>query len=239
MTNYAELKAECYELNMEIPRRKLALYTWGNVSVIDRSAGVFAIKPSGVSYEKLKVEDIVIVDMNSGSFQGSMKPSSDTRTHAVLYRSFENIGGVVHTHSPYAVGWAQALEPITIYGTTHADHTVEDIPCTPPMSDIQIQGDYEEETGLQIVRHFQQLKLNPDETEMVLVGSHGPFSWGQSAEKAVYNAVVLEELSRMALITRQLNPGVPRLKETLREKHYQRKHGPGSYYGQESGLKSG
>jgi len=232
MTDYNELKAECYRLNMEIPRRKLALYTWGNVSIIDRSAGVFAIKPSGISYEKLKADDIVIVDLETGSFQGGMKPSSDTRTHAVLYRNFENIGGVVHTHSPHAVGWAQALEPITIYGTTHADHTVEDIPCTPPMSDQQIQGDYEEETGLQIVRHFQKLQLSPDENEMVLVGSHGPFSWGRSAEKAVYNAVVLEELARMALFTRQLNPDVPRLKETLREKHYQRKHGPGAYYGQ-------
>jgi L-ribulose-5-phosphate 4-epimerase len=235
MSRYEYLKEECYELNMEIPRRQLAIYTWGNVSIIDRSAGVFAIKPSGVSYENLRAEDIVIVDLDSRTVEGELKPSSDTRTHAVLYRSFENIAGVVHTHSPHAVAWAQALEPITIYGTTHADHTVEDIPCTPPMSDKQIAGDYEEETGNQIVSHFQELKLNPDETEMVLVGSHGPFTWGGSGNKAVYNAVVLEELARMALFTRQLNPGVPRLKESLREKHYQRKHGPGAYYGQTSG----
>jgi L-ribulose-5-phosphate 4-epimerase len=235
MPEYDDLKAECYQLNMEIPRRNLALYTWGNVSVINRRAGVFAIKPSGISYDELKADDIVIVDLESGDFQGTLKPSSDTRTHAVLYRNFESIGGVVHTHSPYAVGWAQALEPITIYGTTHADHTVEDIPCTPPMSDSQIKGDYEEETGHQIISHFQSLKLNPEETEMVLVGSHGPFTWGKDGKKAVYNAVVLEELARMALITRQLNSGVPRLKEALRDKHYQRKHGPGAYYGQKSG----
>jgi len=226
------LKEECYELNMEIPRQKLALYTWGNVSIIDRSAGFFAIKPSGISYDQLKIDDIVIVDLDSKTVQGHLKPSSDTRTHAVLYRNFEKIGGIVHTHSPYAVGWAQALEPITIYGTTHADHTAEDIPCTPPMSDSQITGDYEEETGNQIIQHFQNLKLNPGETEMILVGSHGPFTWGRDGVKAVYNAVVLEELARMALITRQLNPQVPRLKETLRQKHYQRKHGSGAYYGQ-------
>ncbi len=229
---YARLKDECYELNMEIPRRQLALYTWGNVSIIDRETGVFAIKPSGVSYENLKADDIVIVNLDSQTVEGKLKPSSDTRTHGVLYRNFENIGGVVHTHSPYAVSWAQALEPITIYGTTHADYTSEDIPCTPPMSDEQIQGNYEEETGNQIISHFGKLALNPDEIEMVLVGSHGPFTWGKTGSKAVYNAVVLEELARMALVTRQLNPSVPRLKETLRQKHYQRKHGPDAYYGQ-------
>ncbi len=229
---YARLKDECYELNMEIPRRQLALYTWGNVSIIDRETGVFAIKPSGVSYENLNAQDIVIVSLDCKAVEGKLKPSSDTWTHAVLYRNFENIGGVVHTHSPYAVGWAQALEPITIYGTTHADHSSEDIPCTPPMSDEQIQGNYEEETGNQIISHFKQLGLNSIETEMVLVGSHGPFTWGKTGSKAVYNAVVLEELARMALVTRQLNPSVSRLKETLRQKHYQRKHGPEAYYGQ-------
>ncbi len=230
--NFNRLKEECYELNMEIPRRGLALYTWGNVSVIDREAGVFAIKPSGVSYENLKAGDIVVVKLDCSTVEGKLKPSSDTRTHAVLYRNFKNIAGVVHTHSPYAVGWAQALEPITIYGTTHADHTADDIPCTPPMSDEQIQGNYEEETGEHIIRHFANIGLNPDETEMVLVGSHGPFTWGKNGAKAVYNAVVLEELARMALVTRQLNPQVPRLKDSLRQKHYQRKHGPDAYYGQ-------
>ena len=231
-SNFSELKAECYELNMEIPRRSLAIYTFGNVSIIDRDAGVFAIKPSGISYDDLKAEDIVIVDLESRTVEGPLNPSSDTRTHAVLYREFGLIGAVVHTHSTYAVGWAQALEPIVIYGTTHADHTVEDIPCTPPMPDDRIEGDYEEETGNQIVEHFRSLGLNPEETEMVLVGSHGPFTWGKSGSRAVYNAVVLEELARMALITRQVNPDVTRLKEALRRKHYQRKHGPNAYYGQ-------
>lgn len=229
---FDELKAECFELNMEIPRRQLAIYTWGNVSVLDPGEGVFAIKPSGVAYDQLKIEDIVVVDLNGSRVEGKLEPSSDTATHAVLYRNFQGIGGIVHTHSPYAVAWAQALEPITIYGTTHADHTVEDIPCTPPMSDEQIKGSYEEETGLQIVSHFQKMDLNPLETEMVLVGSHGPFTWGKTASKAVYNAVVVEELAKMATITRQANPGVGRLKEALRRKHYERKHGPNAYYGQ-------
>ena len=229
---YTDLKAECYELNMEIPRRSLAIYTWGNVSIIDRDAGVFAIKPSGVSYDALKPDDIVVVNLESRTVEGQLNPSSDTRTHAVLYGAFDQIGGVVHTHSPYAVGWAQALKPIVIRGTTHADHTVEDIPCTAPMSNNQIEGDYEEETGKQIVDHFHSLGLNPAETEMVLVGSHGPFTWGKSGAKAVYNAVVLEELAKMALITQQVNPDAPRLKESLRRKHYERKHGPNAYYGQ-------
>jgi len=231
-SEYGELRSRCYELNMEIPRRNLAIYTWGNVSIIDRKRSVFAIKPSGVSYDSLKPGDIVIVNLNSEVVDGALNPSSDTRTHAVLYRNFPSIGGVVHTHSPYAVGWAQALQPITIYGTTHADHTVQDIPCTPPMSDEQIKGDYEEETGVQIIEHFRKLNLDPGETEMVLVGSHGPFTWGATGEKAVYNAVVVEELARMALITRQANPAVQPLKEALRRKHYERKHGANAYYGQ-------
>ena len=230
--NYENLRAECYELNMEIPRRQLAIYTWGNVSVLDKDDGVFAIKPSGVSYDELTVNDIVIVDMAGKTVDGRLNPSSDTATHAVLYRSFEGIGGVVHTHSSYAVGWAQALEPIVIYGTTHADHSVEDIPCTPPMSDQQIKGGYEEETGIQIVNHYRKLGLNPAESEMVLVGSHGPYTWGRTGTKAVYNAVVLEELAKMALVTRQANPNVEPLKEALRRKHYERKHGANAYYGQ-------
>lgn len=231
--SYRQIKFQCYEANMEIPRQRLAVCTFGNVSALDRHAGVFAIKPSGVPYEELKADDMVIVDMNAKIVEGKLKPSTDVKTHALLYRLFEGIGGIVHTHSPHAVGWAQALQAIPIYGTTHADHTVKDIPCTPPMSDEQIQGDYETETGYQIVNHFRQLGLNPAETEMVLVGSHGPFAWGRDTVKAVYNAVVLEELARMALITRQINPDTPRLKESLRCKHYERKHGPGAYYGQQ------
>ena len=232
MSSYQKLKDECYALNMEIPERKLALYTWGNVSVLNRDAGVFAIKPSGVSYDELKPRDIVVVDLQGRTVEGEMKPSSDTRTHLVLYREFPTIGGIVHTHSPYAVGWAQAQKPIMIQGTTHADHTVEDIPCTPPMEDERIEGNYEEETGNQIVSHFRTLNLNPEETEMVLIGNHGPFTWGNTGSKAVYNAVVLEELARMATITRIANPDAPRLKESLRRKHYERKHGPNAYYGQ-------
>ena len=230
---YRTLREECWELNMEIPRRSLAIYTFGNVSLLDAGRGVFAIKPSGVSYDGLRAEDIVIVDLHGETVDGRLNPSSDTATHLVLYREFKDIGGVVHTHSPYAVGWAQARKAITILGTTHADHTVEDIPCTPPMSDDQIGGDYEEETGLQIVNHFADLGLDPRETEMILVGNHGPFTWGKTGAKAVYNAVVLEELAKMAAITRIANPDAPRLKDSLRRKHYERKHGPDAYYGQD------
>jgi L-ribulose-5-phosphate 4-epimerase len=219
---------------MEIPRRGLALYTWGNVSVIDRAAGIFAIKPSGVPYDELRVDDIVILDLHARVVEGRLKPSSDARTHAVLYGSFDGIGGIVHTHSSYAVAWAQALMPIPILGTTHADHTAHDVPCTPPMADELIGGDYEEETGAQIVEHLRGLGLDPRETEMALVGSHGPFAWGISGAQAVYNAVVLEELAKIAFITLQLNPAAPPLKDALRLKHYERKHGPKAYYGQEN-----
>ncbi len=232
MSEFAALKREAFERNMEIPKRGLAIYTFGNVSVADRERGVFAIKPSGVSYEVLTAEDIVVVDLACTVVDGALRPSSDTRTHAVLYREFPSIGGIVHTHSPYAVGWAQAHMPIPIQGTTHADHTAQDIPCTPPMSDTAIAGDYEVETGNQIVNHFRALDLNPDETQMVLVGSHGPFTWGRSGEQAVYNAVVLEELAKMALFTRMVDPQAPRLSDALRKKHYERKHGKDAYYGQ-------
>jgi L-ribulose-5-phosphate 4-epimerase len=232
MSDFAALKREAFQRNMEIPKRGLAIYTFGNVSVVDRERGVFAIKPSGVSYETLAAEDIVVVDLACTVVDGALRPSSDTRTHAVLYREFPSIGGIVHTHSPYAVGWAQAHMPIPIQGTTHADHTAQDIPCTPPMSDTAIAGDYEVETGNQIVNHFRALDLNPDETQMVLVGSHGPFAWGRSGEQAVYNAVVLEELAKMALFTRMVDPQAPRLSDALRKKHYERKHGKDAYYGQ-------
>lgn len=229
---YKNMKEECFEANMEIPKRNLAIYTFGNVSVLDRAKGVFAIKPSGVSYDELTPEDIVVCDMDGNRIEGTLNPSSDTKTHAVLYKTFDGIGGIVHTHSTYAVGWAQSLQPLVIYGTTHADHSAEDIPCTPPMSDEMIKGDYEIETGNQIVQHFARLNLNPNENQMVLVGSHGPFTWGKTAAKAVYHAVVLEEVAKMAVITRTVNPEVPRLKEALRRKHYERKHGPNAYYGQ-------
>ena len=232
MKSCDKLRGECYRLNMEIPRQNLAICTFGNVSVMDRRAGVFAIKPSGVPYENLAVEDMVLVDIEGKVLEKGLKPSSDTPTHAVLYRAFESIGAVVHTHSTWATGWAQSLCPIPLYGTTHADHCPGDVPCTPLMADKSIEGDYEEQTGYQVVKHFQNLGLRENETEMVLVGGHGPFTWGETGEKAVYNAVVLEELAKMAAITHLVNPGTSRLKESLRRKHYERKHGPNAYYGQ-------
>jgi L-ribulose-5-phosphate 4-epimerase len=232
VTGFAAIREASYEANMEVPRHNLAVFTFGNVSVIDRDRRLFAIKPSGVSYDDLTPADIVIVDLDGTVVDGRMRPSSDTLTHAVLYRKFPGIGGVVHTHSTYAVGWAQALKPIPILGTTHADHATVDIPCTPPMDDARILGNYEEETGNQIVEHFASHGLDPSEVEMVLVGCHGPFTWGPSVDKAVYNAVVLEELARMAFISRTIDPGVAPLKDSLRDKHYERKHGTDAYYGQ-------
>ena len=230
MSGYKTLKEEAWQANQELPRRGVVLYTFGNVSAFDRNQGVFAIKPSGVPYESLKVSDMVIVDLECRIVEGRLKPSSDTQTHAVLYRQFADIGGIAHTHSTHATAWAQAGRSIPIYGTTHADHLAMDVPCTKIMTDDAIQGDYEEETGNQIVAAFQL--LNPVEVEMVLVSGHGPFTWGKTAMKAVYNAVILEELAKMAWITEQVNGKVTRLKKTLIDKHYFRKHGKDAYYGQ-------
>jgi len=232
MSKYSALKQECYEANMQLPLLDLVIYTFGNVSAVDRDAGVFAIKPSGVAYDVLKAEDIVIVDFDNNIVEGTMRPSSDTKTHAFLYKSWENIGGIVHTHSRYAVSWAQAQLDIPIFGTTHADHLTSDIPCAPPMSDELIEGDYEHSTGQQILDCFTEKQLSYKEVEMVLVGNHGPFSWGKNAEKAVYNSKVLEELAHMAYLTLQINVNAPRLKEALIRKHYMRKHGKDAYYGQ-------
>lgn len=229
---YTLLKQSCYEANMQLPKLDLVVYTFGNVSEVDREKGVFAIKPSGVPYEDLKIEDIVIVDLDGKVVEGNMRPSSDTKTHAFLYKNWENIGGICHTHSTYAVSWAQALMDIPNFGTTHADHLTADIPCAPPMADHLIEGDYEFNTGQQILDCFADRNLTPAEVEMVLVGSHGPFTWGKDAAKAVYNSRVLEEIARMAFLTLQINPNAPRLKEALIKKHYQRKHGKDAYYGQ-------
>ena len=229
---YSKLQKKCLEANLQLPKLGLVLYTFGNVSCADREAGVFAIKPSGVSYDELKAEDIVIVNFNGEVVHGKLRPSSDTPSHAVLYRNFPQINGIVHTHSTYATSWAQSQRAIPIYGTTHADHLPCAIPCTPQMSDERINGDYEVETGLQIIEHFQALGLNPDEVEMVLVGGHGPFTWGRDAEKAVYNARVLEELAQMAFLTETINPQITELKKSIINKHYQRKHGKDAYYGQ-------
>ena len=232
MSKYEELKNNCYEANMELPKLDLVVYTFGNVSAVDRENGVFAIKPSGVPYETLKPEDIVIVDFENKVVEGSMRPSSDTKTHAFLYKKWANIGGICHTHSCYAVSWAQAQMDIPLFGTTHADHNTSDIPCAPPMSDANICGDYEHMTGQQILDCFKEKSISYEAVEMILIGNHGPFTWGKNAQKAVYNSKVLEEIARMAYLTLQINPKAPRLKDALIKKHYERKHGKGAYYGQ-------
>jgi len=233
-STYSALKEEAWQANMEIPRRGLAIYTFGNVSALDAKKAVFAIKPSGVPYETLKVDDIVVLDLDCKVIEGTLRPSSDTKTHAALYRAFGasggGIGGIIHTHSTYATGWAQAGLPIPIYGTTHADHLAEDVPCTAVMSAEMVEGDYEAETGTQIIDCFRT--RDPRQTPMVLVAGHGPFAWGKTAEKAVYHAAVLEELAKMASVTRALDPKAPRLPEYLVRKHFERKHGKNAYYGQ-------
>lgn len=230
---YQSLKEAAWEANMEIPKQKLAIYTFGNVSAIDRSAGVVAIKPSGIPYDQLQPADMVVLDLDHRVIEGTLRPSSDTKTHLLLYQHFGHIGGVCHTHSTYAVAWSQALRPIPNFGTTHADHLTTAVPVTAVMSDAMIQGDYELETGHQILEVFREQQLSPEETEMVLVACHGPFTWGKTAEKAVYNAGVLEELAKMALLTLQINPETQAIKQSLIDKHYFRKHGKNAYYGQD------
>lgn len=228
---YEDLKEEACHANLQLPKLGLVLFTFGNVSVADHHRGVFAIKPSGVPYEALKPDMIVIVDLDGKVVEGKLRPSSDTLTHAVLFRHWPFIGSIVHTHSTYATAWAQAQCDIPILGTTHADHNTVDIPCAPPMRDEMIEGDYELQTGHQILDCFQERGLDAREVEMMLVGNHAPFTWGKDAHKAVYNAAVLEEIARMAFITRQISPAAPRLKDALIRKHYERKHGPNAYYG--------
>ncbi|WP_342083530.1 L-ribulose-5-phosphate 4-epimerase [Dyadobacter sp. OTU695] len=232
MSKYQYLKEQVYEANMEIPREELAIVTFGNVSGIDRAEGVVAIKPSGVPYHRLKVEDIVIVDLDNALVEGNMRPSSDTKTHTLLYKSFPAIGGVCHTHSTYAVAWAQAIRPIPNLGTTHADHLTASIPVTEVMSDERIRRDYELETGNQILDLFGDGKLSYEEVEMVLVACHGPFTWGKDPAKAIYNSIVLEEIAKMAYLTLQINPSATTIKQSLIDKHYFRKHGKDAYYGQ-------
>lgn len=229
---YENIRQAAYEANMQLPKLNLVLFTFGNVSEADRNEGVFAIKPSGVIYGQLTPEKMVIVDFDGNIVDGTLNPSSDTKTHAVLYKHWENIGGIVHTHSTYATAWAQSLRDIPIYGTTHADYNTVDIPCTPPMDDDMIKGNYEFETGFQIINCFHEKHLDYKEVEMVLVGNHAPFTWGKNAAKAVHNSAVLEQVAKMAFLTEQINPQAPQLKEALKNKHYERKHGPGSYYGQ-------
>ncbi len=229
---YQHIQEAAYHANMQLPKLNLVLFTFGNVSVIDRNAGVFAIKPSGVPYEELSPDKMVIVDLDGKTVDGKLRPSSDTLTHAVLYKHWLSIGSIVHTHSTYGTAWAQTQRDIPIYGTTHADHTTIDIPCSPPMSDHMITGNYEYETGIQIINCLQEKGLSYEEVEMILVGNHAPFTWGKTPEKAVYNSAVLESIAQMAYLTEQIRPDSPRLKEALIKKHFERKHGPDSYYGQ-------
>ncbi len=233
MSKYDQLKQEAYEANMQLPELGLVLFTFGNASAADRTNGVFAIKPSGVPYKDLKPEDMVIVDFEGQRVEGKMRPSSDTLTHAVLYKNWKEIGGIVHTHSTYGTAWGQAQKDIPILGTTHADHLTVDIPCTLPMSNEMIKGDYEYETGLQIINEFVKRGFSYTEVEMIILGNHAPFTWGKTVQKAVYNSAVLEECAKMAYLSLMINPKAPKLKDTLIEKHYQRKHGANSYYGQE------
>jgi L-ribulose-5-phosphate 4-epimerase len=227
---YRELKEQAWAANQEIPKRGLAIYTFGNVSALDAARGVVAIKPSGVPYESLGVDDLVVLDLDGKVVEGKLRPSSDTATHLLLYRTWKGVGGIVHTHSTYATAWAQARLPIPIYGTTHADHLAEDVPCTEVMSEAAVERDYELETGNQILDCFKTRE--PLQTPMVLVAGHAPFAWGATPEKAVYNAAVLEELAKMAFLTRSLDSDAPRLPDSLIRKHFERKHGKNAYYGQ-------
>lgn len=229
---FERLRESAFKANLQLPKLGLVLFTFGNVSAADHHEGVFAIKPSGVPYEELSPEKMVIVDFDAKIVEGHLRPSSDTKTHAVLYKHWPNIGGIAHTHSTYATAWAQTLRGIPVLGTTHADHSTVDIPCAPPMDDRMIAGDYEYETGFQIMNCLKEKNLSYEEIEMILVGNHAPFTWGSTCEKAVYNSAVLEAISEMAYLTLQLRPDAPRLKEALIKKHFERKHGPDSYYGQ-------
>ncbi len=223
------LKEKVCEANLELVKHGLVIFTWGNVSAIDRATGLVVIKPSGVSYDHMKPSDMVVVDLDGKVVEGTLRPSSDTPTHVVLYRAFPEIGGVVHTHSTYATAWAQAGLDIPNIGTTHADYFHHDIPCTADMTEAEVKGNYEWETGNVIVKRFEG--MNPNDTPGVLVKNHGPFTWGKDAAEAVHNAVVLEQVAKMAFIAKSVNPNLT-MNPLLIEKHYSRKHGPGAYYGQ-------
>lgn len=228
----ADLKKEVYEANIDLVKKGMVIYTWGNVSGIDRNKGLIVIKPSGVDYETMRPEDMVVIDLEGNVVEGKYRPSSDTPTHLVLYREFEHIGGIVHTHSTFGVTFAQAGMPIPAMGTTHADYFYGDIPCTRALTEEEIRDDYEENTGNVIVETVGI--MDPMEVPGIVVKNHGPFAWGKTPAGSVYNSVVLEEVAKMAYQTMQLNPKAERAPQYLLDKHYFRKHGPGAYYGQGS-----
>ncbi|RXZ01646.1 L-ribulose-5-phosphate 4-epimerase [Fictibacillus sp. S7] len=227
-----QLKEEVLEANLALQKHQLVTFTWGNVSGIDRETDRVVIKPSGIPYDQLKTEHMVVVDLNGDVVEGNLNPSSDTPTHVALYRAFHDIGGIVHTHSPWATSWAQASLAIPPLGTTHADYYYGEIPCTRALTDLEIQQDYEVETGKVIIETFRERGLEPSAIPGVLVTNHAPFCWGKNADQAVHNAVVLEEVAKMAHHTLQLNPGIPAISQAILDKHYLRKHGVNAYYGQ-------
>jgi len=227
-----ELKQLVYEANMDLPKYGLVTFTWGNVSAIDREKGLFVIKPSGVPYEKLKPEDMVVLDLEGNKVEGKYNPSSDTPTHLELYKAFPEIGGVVHTHSSYATSWAQAGRSIPCYGTTHADYIYGEVPCVRCLTAEEIADAYEENTGHLIVNEFRRMNKDPMAVPAVLCKNHGPFAWGKNASEAVHNAVVLEEVAKMAYRAETINPDIAPAPQELQDKHYYRKHGANAYYGQ-------
>ena len=227
-----KLKEQVYLANMELPKRGLVTYTWGNVSGIDREKGLFVIKPSGVDYDLLKPDDMVVMDLQGNKVEGDLNPSSDTKTHLVLYNAFPGIGGIVHTHSPYAVAWAQAGEDLPCYGTTHADYFYGSVPCARHLTQEELDEDYERNTGITIVETFRERGIDPKAVPAVMCYSHGPFTWGKDADQAVYHSVVLEECAKMGIFTRVLNPHAAPAPQRMLDKHYLRKHGPNAYYGQ-------
>lgn len=227
-----KLKEEVFKANIELPKRGVVIYTWGNVSGIDRETNLVVIKPSGVDYENMKASDMVVVDLDGNVVEGHLKPSSDTPTHIELYKRYKEIGAIVHTHSSHAVMWAQAGKDIPAYGTTHADYFYGNIPCTRKMFENEIKNDYEKETGSVIIETLEERNINPLDISAVLVHSHGPFTWGKNPAEAVHNTVVLEQVAKMAIMTEVINPNVNKMQQELLDKHYLRKHGKNAYYGQ-------
>ena len=226
------LKQAVYEANMELPKRGLVTYTWGNVSGIDRGTGYVVIKPSGVDYDDLTPEKLVVLDLEGNIIEGALNPSSDTKTHLELYKAYPLLGGIVHTHSPYAVAWAQAGRDIPAYGTTHADYFYGPVPCARHLTPEEVDEDYERNTGKSIVEIFAERGIDPIHVPAVVCHSHGPFTWGKTPAQAVYHAVVLEEVAKMALFTAQIAPDCPPAPQYVQDKHFMRKHGPNAYYGQ-------